>query len=309
MLSCKKDKGTPIPTDTGTFTASINGQSWNPHRHSATYYSQWKQLYISCKRDEYDNPYGFNAGFIIDPANALRTYLLEPNGSSVARVIDPLGSIFFTDQNLADAGGSFTLTKFDTVQHLLSGQFQFKAYTADRNGQLIFSNNVITDIPLFVDAANSYDGSTASCDIAGTSNISWFTKDFNKKISCFITGLHDSTVSISIRAIVHDDGYGDRNLTFFIPLKKPAGTYPVYSVHSAANSCALSGDITCRYGFGIGDQYDYFPTSGTFTINLIDTVARKINANFNVVLKDSLTSQTIQVSNGQLFINGWKGSN
>src|SRR5688572_13827543 len=88
------------------FAAMINDTAWRPTAVQATYYRNLKALHIRAS----DGMIGFLAGFTIDPAQPLKTYVLEPLGNDIAIIGMGFGrKACYSDINLPDAGGSFIL--------------------------------------------------------------------------------------------------------------------------------------------------------------------------------------------------------
>ncbi|RYD90993.1 MAG: hypothetical protein EOP54_23145, partial [Sphingobacteriales bacterium] len=129
---CGKDKDDPpvIPTpDTqlGEFVASVDGVAWPVYSWKATYLQKINQLSL-----QVSGASGQSSAVLlinVDTINMLKVYKFEPNGENVAR-LDTAGE-FYTDFNVADAGGTFELTKVDTVNHLFSGKFRLVTYAKD----------------------------------------------------------------------------------------------------------------------------------------------------------------------------------
>lgn len=299
--SCgKDDTSPPPPTDPGVFKAVMNGKTWEPNLHKATYFPKRKQLFIYASDYEYE----LNLGISIDPLAALKNYLLEPNGNNAAEIITR-GDKFNSDHNVIDAGGSLSLTKFDTTNKLINGNFLFTSYSKDRSEKLVFTSGEITDIPLTIDTA-SYDESFAICDVNGVKNTSWLAKDFFAKVTCVAQGIGE-TLQLHISSIL--GGHPNkRYILLQIPLNLKVGTYQILPDLPPYFYCG-NQNITSRYTIS-NYENSYYATSGTFKITQIDTTLRKLKANFDMVVKDTTSrGESIHISNGSLTLNYWSRMN
>lgn len=294
--SCNKDDETPPaePPDSGVFTGILDGVSWHPPKHKAIYYPRWQELYIIVTDDASSST--LNAGINLDSSAVLKKYMLEPNGSNVANISTNTDD-FNTDYNVADAGGSFELTKLDTVQKLVSGNLQFRAYAYAGNNvdKRELSSSIITDIPLTI-TQEEYDGSYARCTVNGVKTTDWYTKEFESRINCISDG--KKSLNIQIFSVIK----GHRTLKLQIPLVNGAGSYAIYPNIPPYSYCG-SAYITSVYNL---NNNTYFPTSGTINISAIDPGAKTLTASFNLTVKDtSGTQEIIQITNGEFHVSQW----
>lgn len=304
FFSCGKDQDTPAtPGNSYLFTATINGTEWAPDYCKATYNVERHQLKLFASDSL--GKYYLTVGISIDSVSPLKKYVLESNGNNVAEVVAGMEQ-YNTDHNLADAGGSFTLSSLDTLNGTLSGSLQFLSYSGDRIKKLTFSADSLKNIPIQLDTS-SYDGSLASCTVNGVKNTRWQSRNFFAKVTCSTitdTAIIDKRLELHIESIV--GGYPNhRFILFRIPLNNPAGTYTVYPDSAPYFYC---GRMNITSGYWINNiDVGYLATEGNITITQIDTVMKKIKADFNISYKDVAGSgETIQISNGHIELNSWE---
>lgn len=294
-LRCKKGE-VIITKPPGTFTATIDGANWEPEQYEAIYFSRLGKLHISAL----GNNRQFLGGVQLDNLSPLKNYVLESQGNHAAEVYRD-GEPYHSDENVAGAGGNFQLVKLDTVQKKVSAVINFTAFGYDRVKKLVFATKTIEDISLKIDTT-SYDGSFASCTVAGVNTVNWQTKDVWGAITCISNGV-DRTMKVELPSAI--GGFANRRyLQFFVPLNLRAGTYPLQPDYAPYFYCGRL-DVTCRYSL---NNYNnaYYATAGSFTINSIDTARRTLTASFQVTVRDtSARRETIQITNGQLRLNSW----
>jgi hypothetical protein len=93
---------------------------------------------------------------------------------------------------------------------------------------------------------------------------------------------------------------GPRGLYFSIPLSFGTGTYTV-------QPGAIFGCIPNKLAAGYYLDSAYYPTAGIINITKMDVAQRKMEANFNLDLKDN-RGDRIQITNGSFIINRWTDS-
>ena len=295
FIGCSKPGSVTITKSPGIFTATVEGANWEPDTYVAEYNPRLHRIIIRASSD-YNS---LIAGIELDSVAPLKTYLLQPHGDHTAAMTRNTET-YYSDQNVADAGGSFQLTKMDLVQNKLSGTLSFTAYSINRT-KLVLTSGKIEDIQIKIDTA-SYDGSTFSCTVNGAVTTTWKPRDLWGYISC-ISNFKDKTMTIVIPSAAGGPN-SRRYIEFGLPLNLRPGTYPILPHRPPYSYCGRL-DITCRY---IVNNYDnpYHATTGSFTINSIDTTAHTLTASFNVAVKDtSSPAQTISLSNGQIKLNSW----
>lgn len=297
--SCKKDDEKPRgEVDPGDFNATIDGTAWKPAKHKAVYYPKWHQLYVSAS----DYTYTFTAGINIDSTTALKNYLLESHGDNEVELKTDTEQ-YNSDQNKADAGGHFSLTKFDTSAKLVSGGFQVVCYAADKTKKVIVSST-LTDLPLVIDTSG-YNGSSAQCTVTGATTTEWRSKDFFAKVTCLTNGV-DKTLELHISSILGSGAPNRRYLLLMIPLNNQTGIFPVYPDLPPYSYYCGSGQVLSRYN--VNNYNDsYYTTSGSLNITGMDTAHKKLNANFDITFRDTTSRQeTIRITNGRFNINNWE---
>lgn len=295
VSGCKKGESATITKSPGTFTAAFNGTNWEPVQYDATYFPKLQRLYITA---EYRNQ--LLAGVQLDSLSPLRNYALESQGSQAAAEFVLDGVPYNSDQNVADAGGTFQLLKLDTVANKVSAVINFTGYSPERK-RLVFASKTIADIELKRDTTSS-EKNEANCTLSGVTTNNWKTAEVWGTVDCVSDYVH-KTLRVEMPSVI--GGFpARRHLLFHLPLDLKPGTYPVRPDLPPYFYCG-NLDVTCRY---ILNDYNnaYYATSGSFTINSIDTAARKLTASFQVAVRDtSARRETIQISNGQLKLNYW----
>lgn len=207
---------------------------------------------------------------------------------------------FYSDNNMADAGGEFTLTKFDTINKKISGILQFTGYDRYRTYKGKFASTIIEDIPLKVDTTN-YKGNNASCTVQGAATSYWETKNVYASIDC-MSG-NEETLSIQITSMVKYYVSG-KVLLLTIPLKNGKGKYQIYPNQPPYSYCHndYMTSSFCSYNY----DKRYLATSGELNIINVDTAQRKLSATFNIQYRDTTSkNETVQISNGTINLNTW----
>jgi len=288
--------------DSGKFLATIDGSTWHPTIHKATYYSKYNELTVSAIENGSTSTRLWG-GIDIDLTNPIKTYLLEPNGNNAFGINIKEQKVFFSNNNIADAGGTFTLTKFDTVNKKISGILQFTGYN-EYQEKIKFASTVIDDLPLKIDTTN-YNGNIASCTVQGASTSFWQSKNIRAFVEC-ISGVEETLyIRINTMTALYQNG---KELLFVVPLKNSKGKYQIYPFLPPYFYC---GDKRMTSAFcSYNPTNMYYPTSGELNITNIDTSLRKLKATFNVQYRDTTSKgETIQVSNGTITLNTWKRMN
>jgi len=293
IFGCQKPETTVFKSP-GTFKATIDGVNWEPEQYGATYFPKLKRLHITALGGNGQ----LRSGVELDRTSPIKTYILESHGNHAAQFYlnsEPFNS----DHNVAGAGGSFQLLKLDTVAKKASAVLNFTGYSADRK-KIIFTTQAITEIEVKIDitAPRLND---ASCTINGVVVTNWQTSEVWGYIDC-VSNFVNKTMRVELPSVI--GGFGtSRHLLFHVPLNLPKGTYPIRPDYPPYSYCGRL-DVTCQYV--INDQKKtYYPTIGSFTINSIDTAARKLSASFQIIVKDSTRQELIQITNGQLNLNSW----
>jgi hypothetical protein len=277
LSSCKKKDDTK-------FTITINDTPVHLSETgvTATYYPQAQFLYIKASEQMF-----LDLSVYLDAASPVKNYVFEPNGSNAASIQLGDGSgVFMSDNNVADAGGSFSLTAFDTVGKILSFSFRTTCYAGDRAVKKIVSST-ITNLSFKVDTLR-YRGNSMSCTVNGVKATNWQTQT-GAYLSNFSNGLTFKFTSSSV----------PRGLYFNIPFGLGPGTFSMYP--GAYGSAYNPGKAEGAY---VIDSV-YYPTSGTINITRLEVAQRKFEASFNLNVQDS-RGDRIQITNGSFVINTWK---
>lgn len=302
LTSCHKSNGNNSVNsgndkDTGNFVALIDQTKRYPTMDTATYYPKYNQLYIS-SRDFKTNGSRLQGGIDLDLAAPLKSYPLEPNGNNAFALFSP--ESFYSDINVADAGGTMVLTKFDTVNKKISGNLQFTGYNSNRNSRMKFETIRMNDVPLKIDTF-SYTGNNITCTVQGAATSQWATKNVSARIEC-VAG-KEETLYIRISSMVKNYVNG-KTLIVVVPLKNGKGNYQVYPELPPYVYCGNNYIMSsfCSYNY---DRM-YYASSGQLTILAIDTAQRKLNATFNIQYRDTTSKgETVQISNGTINLNTW----
>jgi hypothetical protein len=286
-----------VDKDSGTFLALVNNKEWHPTYHSAVYYPKWKQLYISAS-DNDQSPVLFG-GINLDSVNLFKKYLLEPNGENTFRHTF-YGSYYFSDHDSANAGGSFTLTKLDTVKKTMSGTLHFTGYDKSLK-KMVFSSTQIEDIPIKIDYQN-YNGNYGSYTIQGATTTDFKSKDIHARIGCW-TSTGNSLV-IGICSVMNGFPDAGRNIFFRIHLANGVKKYQLYPAYTMYTGCIDSRIVSFYRGQIFPEKY--FPISGELNILSIDANKKTLDATFNVQYRDTTSKgETFTISNGKIRLNTW----
>lgn len=316
IYSCKKNGSSDdkdVDIDSGKFLALVDSTKWHPAYHDAIYYSKWNQLYIKVKdRVTWARLEG---GVNLDSINPLKKYPLLPNGDDAFSYANNLSSgsvvddvTFYTNLNMAGSGGSFTLTKFDTVKKTFSGILEFTAYDSYKSRKVKVATTTIEDIPFTINTLN-YNGSSASCTIQGVTTTDRQSKDVSAQVNC-ATGsvvtnqpnvVTNEIMDINISSILN--GYQLNNIYIRMPVSKTAGKYEVYPNVAPYIYC---GDKHVVSTFTDG-KYNrkYMAVSGEFNVLSIDSLNRKLEATYNIQYQDNDTKEILIISNGKISLKTW----
>lgn len=307
VQSCSKpNEPVEPPKAPGLVSGMINGKAWDPNEYYAEYYPKWNQVVIYAKfTDNLTRPdnVAFNLFAVIDldSLSPLKSYPLEPNGGNTARLAN-YESDFSSGQNVADAGGSITLVKLDTLAKTLSCNVNFVSYNSDKTKRLELKGGTMKDITLVTDNT-IYDGDYLQVDIGGAKNVTWKAKYFTTKSVNCSSYLKGPTLSIGVSTRV-----GSRVLQIDIPLFNGKGTFYMYPSYMPYAEC---GQPYNRSQYHIIDRERVFYShAGTITISHLDLVKKELVATFNATyrFKDaSVNAETFEVTNGVIRVHNWGG--
>jgi hypothetical protein len=267
------------------FKIIINDLAWavNDGDIKAVYYPKFHHLFV----DAQDYAHHFLLGVSMDTSNPLKNYTLEANSENSASIVLANDSGYYmSDINSATVGGEFSLNAFDTVYKKISCNFQLVCYTGDGIYKKTISST-LTDLPLVIDTFSDV-GNRMTCTVNGVKITNWQSKEWSSIVTCGSTSLDFSFRSLG----------SPRSIDFRIPLGIGTGTYPVLPYTALCDQ----SKVTAKYDLGAA----YFPTSGTINITNLDVAQKKLEAVFNLDLKDSTTGDHIQITNGSIKLNTWK---
>lgn len=94
-----------------------------------------------------------------------------------------------------------------------------------------------------------------------------------------------------------------RNVFIRVPVTRNKNKYPVYPDIAPYIYC---GDkhVVSTYTDGRYNK-KYQAVSGELNIISIDSVNRKLEATFNIQYRDTVTKETVNISNGKINLNTW----
>ena len=168
------------------FVGRINDTSfWKATTYSATYYRNLNILYIQGNNDTN----GVAVGIAIDPAQPFKTYLLESFGTNFGFIgVDKLPC--WSDLNIPNTGGSFTLEKLDTSNLSFTGKLAFRGYSEDRATTVFFESDTMQNIPLRVtDTSLSFRNdflqkASIKATVKGVNTAEWAMPDYYFRYGC-----------------------------------------------------------------------------------------------------------------------------
>jgi Family of unknown function (DUF6252) len=206
-----------------------------------------------------------------------------PAGAQAAVMID---SFQYDSRN----GGTLTITKFDTVNNLVSGTFSFTASLAQpsSNPSLVetVTNGSFNNVGIYI---GGYGQGTITANV---DSVPFTTHSYSRQpLSAFIANgsneltieAFNSTVTQTIVLSIDNPGVGTFDLTKNI---NPFGS-PSYS---GPNNVSVNGQTGA---------------SGTITISQFDTVMHRMSGTFQFSGPDPSTGQTIQITNGVIDSVQW----
>ncbi|MFN8244731.1 MAG: hypothetical protein U0X40_11815 [Ferruginibacter sp.] len=324
ISSCKKEDTSDTlrtcnPSTDGTLTATLNGKSWTACNFKAVYYSKDRSLSITAIDENSD--YELRFFISVDSITPLKQYAINSTGNSGLEIVESLVSgnmsssdIYFCDLLNPGTGGSFTLTKLDTLSGELAGSFAITGYSQSQTKTITLTNGQLLNVKL-IKSAKSYNSSSyISANING---VSWFSRQVYAQINGYVGSPQFSFLNVVAMGYPADLGdcpqylvsftrsfsWGNgRSLNFSIPTYGAPGTYPL-----EANSS--STPISAHYNFNY-NHHDYQnlfnPLPGsTISITNIDTAHRNLDINFTAQAKDS-TGRLFNFSTGKIHIVNWQ---
>ncbi|HET6402762.1 MAG TPA: DUF6252 family protein [Candidatus Kapabacteria bacterium] len=223
--------------------------------------------------------------------------ILAPVPGTFAIGSDPSAAVAYVQPDSLQynslPGGSVTITKFDTVNNLVSGTFRFTAsLTNDPTKIDTVTSGVFNDIPIYV-------GSYGQGALAATADGFPFTTNTSvaQSISAFTTA---GSPQLNILAI-DDDSLVQRILTITIAAPQ-LGVFTLndgLTNNSAAASYTTSGaptDISISTSSG---------ATGQLTITKFDMATHRMSGTFQFSGPDQSSGRTIQITNGVIDNVQW----
>jgi hypothetical protein len=188
-------------------------------------------------------------------------------------------------------GGTLTLTKFDTVNNLVSGTFSFTASLAkpspDASRVETVTNGSFNDVGIYI-------GGYGQGTITATTDSALFTtrsSSSRQPISAFIAA---GSTELSIEVY---DSSGSRFILLSVDGPK-LGTFDLSKSQNPLWAPVYSGpnNVTINRESGV---------TGSLTITQFDTVTHRISGTFQFSGPDQSTGRTIQITNGVIDNVQW----
>lgn len=324
LMACKKDttsgnKRTCNSTNEGSFSALIDNKSWVACEFKAVYYTKAKTLSVTAIDENSNIELRF---FIsVDTISPLKTYninAVENNGLEIVESIVTGNTngwdIYFCDLLKPGIGGSFSITKLDTITGKISATFNINGYSQNRIKTIMLSNGILNDVKLATSSA-FYDESYLKATING---VNWYSNQVFAQVTEYIGSPLVSF--LEIRAMGYPGDLGDcpqyissytrdfflanaRNLKFNVPLSLNPGTYPLES------SKLYHQTISSQHYLFSYNHHDldnsYYPILGSsISITNLDVTNRNLDADFTAQAKDSL-GNSFNFTLGKIHIKNW----
>ena len=211
----------------------------------------------------------------------------DPTQANAALLVDSL-------QYNGLAGGFLTITKFDTVNNLVSGSFRYTAALASRSSTANLIDTVtgsFTDVGIYIGA---YNQGTISADIDGFAYST--VSSSQHTLSAWTEGGSDI---FTIEAF-DDDNLVQRELYFSIAnLDRGVFNISTSTIYTNTANYSTSGAPT---DVSINTQSG---ATGQLTITRYDTAARRISGTFYLNGVDAKSGKTVHVANGVIDNVQW----
>ena len=315
FASCKPD---PTSTNTGgnnnggnggngtgnppAFGYTLNGVVFNKADHpsetvgfaTAGHYSSTNTLNIYLNYTQAGTTHTQNIMlYVFYSAPVPATFVLNDSNDVASIVADSFSYRSFR-------GGTFTITKFDTVNNLLSGTYHFIAYrgypTLDSSIRDTVLNGTFTDIPLYEGA---YGQGTISANVDGfpMSTKGMSSENSNDNSATAYTAAEYGIFRIEA---VSNDNYLIRQISF--ALASPAvGTFSL----GPSNSTNQPTVLYQKYDAHIGSDTEMMYQSGTLTITKFDAATRRMSGTFSISGISIPGGDSIHVTNGVIDNVQW----
>jgi hypothetical protein len=269
-----KENGTTTQIVNGDFYATIDGNQWNADSLQLILVSNTGVSISGLGKD------GEQVTMLL-PVFKTGTYALSPTSNSLAvysNLLVNITSVFTSNTGIAN--GSVTISSIDTVQHLVSGTFQYTLVDPADNSQKTVTAGVFTYVPY---SGNSGGGTTA---LADTLNASVGGVEFNSA-----QVVSNVTNGELFMAGISSDGTED--LALGMPQDITPGTYNMdfatgmyYGVYNVGTTITLLSQM-----------------NGSLTIISNDTVARRITGTFSFIASPLTSGSPITITSGYFSLN------
>ena len=286
--SCTKELSRESPVQQaqgpGNFYATIDGQIWEADSVQISIVDDSGIVTITGISKSQEEISMVLPGFLIgvyavsgeSPGYSLYASL---QGSAV----DPFLSNGSTD--VTKAGGTVSLTAIDTVNHTVSGTFQFKVYRSSDMTTKTVTAGVFNKIPYINSSSlppiTPPAGQNSDTLIASVNNVSW------------VAALVQPSDQSGMLVIAGTSSDGQQTLGLFMPSSVIAGTYTLD---------LNAGTYLASYS---PDPLTFFVAQGNGSLTIIsnDTVNRRITGRFNFVGISQATNGSANITNGYFSVS------
>jgi hypothetical protein len=280
LIACSKEmskeNGNGTLPGTGDFYATIGGNLWNADSIELVLVSSNGVSINGLSKT------GDQVSMLL-PVFKVGTYTLNAQSVSYAlyaNLLDNVANVYVS--NSGTAGGTVTLSSIDSVNHLVSGTFQFTLTNPADNSTRIITKGVFDYVPYSGDT-----GTVITPPPGGLKDTLLVTIDSNKFIAS------DVQISNSGGQLLIAGFSGTQDVGLFLPPTITAGTYNL--------------DFATGMYIGI---YNPDPattllsiSNGTVTIILNDTVNKRIEGTFNFVASPMGSGVTAKLTQGYFAVN------
>jgi hypothetical protein len=284
VVACTKEISRESPlqgqTDNSSFYATIDGQPWQADsiRQAVIAGGQLTLTGVSKTGD---------AIAIVLPGFQTGIYELNAQSAGYAVFLNPgdTSSLFLSNAG-STAGGTVTLTSIDTINHTISGTFQFNLYLpADPTAKAVTAG-VFSNIP--------YGGSTGTNPTPPPATGG--TDTLQAKVDGADWNAPDVVIQSQSGLLVIAGVSGQQTLAIYMPANVTAGTYTM-DFNSGVYFGAYSPDVTdtSKILLAIGN--------GSLTILENDVTNRHIRGTFSFTAKSQTNSSSVAITNGYFSAN------
>ncbi len=201
---------------------------------------------------------------------AVGTFVLNQESESAGAVVD--GNVTYTTNQDPQAGGTVIISSLNMTDSLVSGTFEFKAYSFFAKGFIQVTEGIFTNIPLSTTAPVTPNESL-KVDIDGTTFTASSVSATNLMGKIIISG-SDADYSTIVGITIPED--------------IEAGTYGF--------------DMTYIGQYTTGTS-SLMANSGELIITNHDLTANKIEGTFNFEALNFITSETVSLTNGTFSVS------